>query len=61
MSVVGETSKNADTRNIDKKCKDNSKMGVREISCENWRWMDRVQWWASISAVLNIRILPSKC
>jgi hypothetical protein len=39
-----------------------SKMDLREIGCEDGRWMelaqDRVQWWALVLAVLNLRVLP---
>ena len=38
-----------------------SKMGLREIRCEDGRWMelaqDRVQWQALVLAVLNLLIL----
>jgi len=36
-------------------------MYLREIGCEDGRWMelaqDRVQWWALVLAVLNLRVL----
>jgi hypothetical protein len=39
----------------------NSKMDLREICCENGRWMelaqDRVQWHAFVLAVLNLGVL----
>jgi hypothetical protein len=38
-----------------------SKMGLREIGCEDGRWIelaqDRVQWWAFVLAVLNLCVL----
>jgi uncharacterized protein with HEPN domain len=40
---------------------DNIKMDLREIGCEDGRWMelaqDRVQWRAFVLAVLNLRVL----
>jgi hypothetical protein len=39
-----------------------SKIDLREIDCEDGRWIelaqDRVQWWAFVLAVLNLRVLP---
>jgi hypothetical protein len=39
-------------------------MDLREIGCENWKWMelaqDRVQWLALVLAVLNLRVLPTE-
>jgi hypothetical protein len=36
-------------------------MDLRELGCEDGRWMelaqDRVQWWALVLAVLNLRVL----
>jgi hypothetical protein len=44
---------------------DNITMGMREIDCEDRRWMelaaDRVQWRALVLAVLNPRALLSRC
>jgi hypothetical protein len=41
-----------------------SKMDLREIRCEDGRWIelaqDRVQWRALVLAVLNLRVLPLK-
>jgi hypothetical protein len=36
-------------------------MDLREVGCEDGRWMElaqgRVQWWAFVLAVLNLRVL----
>jgi hypothetical protein len=36
-------------------------MDLREIGCEDGKWIelaqDRVQWWAFVLAVLNLRVL----
>jgi hypothetical protein len=38
-----------------------SKMDLREMGCEDGRWMelaqDHVQWWTLVLAVLNLQIL----
>lgn len=37
---------------------DNCKMGLREISCGDTRWIeDRVEWRALVLAALNLRVL----
>jgi hypothetical protein len=40
-----------------------SKMDLRVTGCEDRRWMkltqDRVQWWALVLAVLNLRVLDT--
>jgi hypothetical protein len=42
-----------------------SKLDLREICCEDGKWMelaqDRVQWRALLLAVLNLRVLLSDC
>jgi hypothetical protein len=42
-----------------------SKMDLREIGCEDGRWMeldqDRVQWQALVLAVLNLGVLIPQC
>lgn len=44
-----------------RKQKDNNKMDVRKVGCEDWSWIelaeDRVQCQASVLAVLNFRLL----
>jgi hypothetical protein len=44
---------------------DNMNMDVREIGCEDQRWLelaqDRVKWWGLLLVVLNLQVLLPQC
>jgi hypothetical protein len=41
---------------------DDIKKHIKENACQNRRWrelaLNRVQWWALVFAVLNVRVVP---
>jgi hypothetical protein len=44
-----------------KRWEDNVKMDLREVGCEDGKWielaLDRVRWWALVLSVLDLRII----
>jgi hypothetical protein len=58
--LVGKPEGKRPLRRPRRRCEDNIKMDLREIGIDGSKWIqlaqDRVQWWAFVNTMMNLRV-----